>query len=81
LDRRNYSYELIIEKYRSKAKTKKNVLKHTTLYIHCIDLLMRSAKKLDFPFYDFSVIYYNFSKIQPKQQQQQAFCPKQVGVG
>ena len=27
---------------------------------------MWSPTKLDFPFYDFSVIYYDFSKIQPK---------------
>jgi hypothetical protein len=28
---------------------------------------MWSPTKLDFLFYDFSVIYYDFSKIQPKQ--------------
>jgi hypothetical protein len=38
-------------------------LKHTILYIHCVDLLMWSPTKLDFPFYDFSVIYYDVSKI------------------
>jgi hypothetical protein len=42
------------------------VLKHTILYIHCVDVLMWSPTKLDFPFYDFSVIYYDFSKIQMK---------------
>jgi hypothetical protein len=42
------------------------VLKHTILYIHRLDLLMWSAIKLDFLFYDFFVIYYDFSKIQPK---------------
>ena len=41
----------------------KFILKYTILYIHCVDLLMRSPIKLDFLFYDFSVIYYNFSKI------------------
>jgi hypothetical protein len=42
------------------------VLKHTILYIHCVDLLMWSPTKLDFLFYDFSVFYYDFSKIQTK---------------
>ena len=45
---------------------KKFVLKHTVLYVHCVDLLMWSPTKLDFPFYDFSVIYYDFPKIQRK---------------
>ena len=45
---------------------KKFVLKHTVLYIHCVDLLMWSLIKLDFSFYDFSMIYYDFSKIQQK---------------
>ena len=31
-----YSYD---EKYRSKA-TVKNILKHTILYVHCVDLLI-----------------------------------------
>ena len=66
MDHRNCSYELITQKHRSKATTKKIVLKHTILYVHCVDLLMWSPTKLDFPFYDFSVIYYVFSKIQPK---------------
>ena len=33
-------------------------------YIHCVYLLMWSPTKLDFLFYDFFVIYYDFSKIQ-----------------
>ena len=45
---------------------KKIVLKHTVLYIHCIDLLMWSPIKLDFSFYDFSMIYYDFFKNSPK---------------
>ena len=45
---------------------KKIVLKHTVLYINCVDLLMWSPIKLDFLFYDFSMIYYDFSKIHPK---------------
>ena len=61
MDHRNCSYELIIENHRSKA-TAKNVLKHTILYVHCVDLLMWSPTKLDFLFYDFSVIYYDFFK-------------------
>ena len=41
----------------------KNILKHTILYVHCVDLLIWSLTQLDFPFYDFSVIYYDFSKL------------------
>ena len=41
----------------------KNILKHTTLYVHCVDLLIWSLIQLDFPFYDFSMIYYDFSKL------------------
>ena len=48
-----YSYE---EKYRSKATTKKYILKYIILYVHCVDLLIWSLTQLDFPFYDFSVI-------------------------
>ena len=54
-----YNYK---EKYRSKA-TAKNILKHTILYIHCVDLLIWSLTQLDFSFYDFSVIYYDFLKL------------------
>jgi hypothetical protein len=54
-----YSYE---EKYKSKAM-QKNVLKHSILYVHCVDLLIWSLTQLDFPFYDFSMIYYDFSKL------------------
>jgi len=42
------------------------VLKHTILYVYSIDLLMWSPKNLDFLFYNFSMDYYDFSKIQPK---------------
>ena len=31
----------------------KFILKHAILYVHCVDLLMWSPTKLDFPFYDF----------------------------
>ena len=55
-----YSYE---EKHRSKTIAKKNILKRTILYVHCIDLLIWSLTQLDFPFYDFSVICYDFSKL------------------
>ena len=37
----------------------KNILKHTILYIHYVDLLIWSLTQLDFSFYDFSVIYYD----------------------
>ena len=54
-----YNYE---EKHISTA-TAKNILKHTILYVHCVDLLIWSLTQLDFLFYDFSVIYYDFSKL------------------
>ena len=31
----------------------KNILKHTILYVHCVDLLIWSLIQLDFLFYDF----------------------------
>jgi hypothetical protein len=31
----------------------KNVLNHTILYVHYVDLLILSPTQLDFPFYDF----------------------------
>ena len=54
-----YSYE---EKHKFKA-TIKNIQKHTILYIYCVDLLIWILIQLDFPFYDFSVIYYDFLKL------------------
>ena len=54
-----YNYE---QKHRSKA-TAKNILKHTILDVHSVDILICSLTQLDFPFYDFSVIYYDFSKL------------------
>ena len=63
MDHRSCIYKLFdIEKPRSKATSKKLVLKHTILYAHCIDLLMWSPTKLNFYFYNFSVIYYDFFK-------------------
>jgi hypothetical protein len=57
----NYFNYLQKNKY---LKYNKNfVLKHTILYIHCVDLLMWSPTKLDFLFYVFYMIYYDFSKI------------------
>ena len=41
----------------------KNILKHIILYVHCVDLLIWSLTQLDFLFYDFFVIYYDFSKL------------------
>ena len=35
------------------------------LYVYCIDLVTRIPKHIHFPFYDFSTIYYKFSKFQP----------------
>ena len=46
--------------------SKNFVLNNTILYFYYLDILMRSLKKLDFLFYDFYMIYYNFSKIQQK---------------
>ena len=60
MDDENDIYKLITEKYISKSTT--NIFTN-----HCIDLVMWSLTKLDFLFYDFYVIYYNFSKIYPKQ--------------
>ena len=51
------------KKHRYKATTKKNILKRTILYVHCVDLLIWSLIQLDFLFYDFFVIYYDFSKL------------------
>jgi hypothetical protein len=36
---------------------------HIILYVHSIDLLIWSPTQLNFSFYDFSVIYYDFSKL------------------
>jgi hypothetical protein len=36
----------------------KNVLNHIIVYVYCVNLLIWSPTQLDFPFYDFSVIYY-----------------------
>jgi hypothetical protein len=54
-----YNYE---ENHRSKATTK-NLLNRTILYVHSANLLIRSSTQLDFPFYDFSATYYDFSKL------------------
>ena len=68
MDHRNCSYELfylITEKNRSEATTKTFVLKHTILYVHCVDLLMWSPTKLDFPFINFLwfiMIFQRFSR-------------------
>jgi hypothetical protein len=58
------------EKNRSKVITKKYVLKYSILYVHCVELLIWSPTQFDFSFYDFSVIYYDFSKLQ-----QGVICP------
>jgi hypothetical protein len=41
----------------------KNVLNHTILYVQYVDLLILSPIQLDFPFYDFFLIYHDFSKL------------------
>ena len=43
--------------------SKNFVLQHTILYVYCVDLLIQSLTQLDFPFYNFSLIYYDFSKL------------------
>jgi hypothetical protein len=55
-----YSYG---EKHRSKITTKKYVLKHSILYAYCVELLIWRPTQFDFSFYDFSVIYYDLSKL------------------
>jgi hypothetical protein len=40
------------------------------LYVYCVDVLIYNPTQLDFPFYDFSVIYYDFSKLL-----QRVICP------
>jgi len=52
-----------INKKKRNISSKNFVLKHTILYIHYVDLLMWSITKLNFLFYNFSMIYYNFSKV------------------
>ena len=52
-----YSYE---EKNIDLKLQQKNILKHTILYIHYVDLHIWSPTQLDFSFYDFSLIYYIF---------------------
>ena len=46
-----------------KLQQKKYILNHIILYVHCVDLLIWSLTQLNFLFYDFSVIYYDFSKL------------------
>jgi hypothetical protein len=58
------------EKHRSKVTTKKYVLNHSILYVHCVELLIWSPTQFDFSFYDCSVIYYDFSKLL-----QRVICP------
>jgi len=57
-------FQLITEKHRSKATTKKNYTKayYIILYIYYVDMLISNLTKLYFIFYDFSVIYYDFFK-------------------
>jgi len=63
-----FKYLAKINKKRKRQNlySKNLVLNHTILYVHCVDLLMWSPTELDFIFYIFSMIYYDFSKIQPK---------------
>jgi hypothetical protein len=45
--------------------SKNFALTHAILCFYCIDLLTRIPKHLYLLFYDFSTIYYVFSKIEP----------------
>jgi hypothetical protein len=45
------------------STTVKKCTKYTILYVHCVDVLIQNPTQMDFPFYDFSVIYYDFSKL------------------
>ena len=60
------SYELIKKSIDLKLY-QEIVLKHTILYVHCVNLLICSPTKFYFLFYDSFVIYYDLSKIQQKQ--------------
>jgi hypothetical protein len=43
--------------------SQKNKVKHAILYVHLVDLLIWSPIQLDFPFYEFFMICYDFSKM------------------
>jgi len=58
-------FQLITKKHIFESK-KTIVLKHTILHVPCVDLLTWSPIKLDFVFYDFFMIYYDFFKISAK---------------
>ena len=46
--------------------SKNFVLQHTILYVQCVDMFMWSPTKLEFLFYDFFMIYYDFLMIHLK---------------
>jgi hypothetical protein len=59
-----YSWQMLFQSFCCNFSLNWNfVLKRTILYVHYVDLLMWSLTKLDFLFYDFSVIYYDFFQI------------------
>jgi hypothetical protein len=43
--------------------TVKKCTKYIILYVRYVDVLISNPTRLDFSFYDFSVIYYDFSKL------------------
>ena len=43
--------------------SKNFVLKDTILYVYYVKIYLCGVKKIDFLFYDFSMIYYDFSKM------------------
>ena len=62
-----HRFSQINKKEKDKTFVAKNfILKHIILYVQCVDLLLWSLTKLNFSFYDFSMIYNDFSKIQLK---------------
>ena len=61
-----HRFNQINKKDRQNLGSKNFRLKNIILYVQCVDLLMWSPTKLNFLFYDFSMIYNDFSKIQLK---------------
>jgi hypothetical protein len=56
-------YFFVVALYLCFLHSCKNVPKHIILYFYCISLLIWSSTQLNFSFYDFSVIHYEFLKL------------------
>ena len=53
-----------INKKTKNLRSKNFIIKHIILYVQCVDPLMWSPTKLNFSFYDFFMIYNDFSKFE-----------------